>query len=252
MFVVFFFFKFWKPFSLNSNSNAKHLFVARSALFCGRLAQNSPARGSDGLMAKTGRRAGRGTNAHRWASGAAHAVTKRGALGGWAAWVNNPGIHSFSRVQKPLLRLSCFVSSAAERTTSRRRYEELTPDLDLGPLQGNSARESPGRGPAWGQHGSHPQQCESVITQSPIIKPGYFPCQVNDPTPRIRWRVAEWGLQGSVRQYATEVLCSSYGAGPSLSPGVFRTTRGHVIPSGNKSCCTCCSDLWAIWTQFEQ
>lgn len=104
------------------------------------------------------------------------------------------------------------------------------PDPDLGPLQGNSARESPGRGPAWGRDGSRPQQCESVIAQSPIIKPGYFPCRVNDPTPHIHWRVAECGLQGSVRQCATEVLCSSYGAGPSLSPGVFRTTRGHVIP----------------------
>lgn len=48
------FFKFWKPFSLNSNSNANHSFVARSVPFCGRLTQNSPARGSDGLTAKTG------------------------------------------------------------------------------------------------------------------------------------------------------------------------------------------------------
>lgn len=39
--------------------------------------------------------------------------------------------------------------------------------------------------------------------------------------------VGAW--QNVVQQYAAEVLCSSYGAGPSLSPGVFRTTRGRVL-----------------------
>lgn len=47
--------KFWKPFSLNSTNNEKHLFVARSVWFYGRLAWNLLARGSAELMVKMGR-----------------------------------------------------------------------------------------------------------------------------------------------------------------------------------------------------
>lgn len=57
VFVVFFYLspKFCKLFSLNSNNNEKHLFVARSELLHWMLAWNSLSWGSDELGAQMGR-----------------------------------------------------------------------------------------------------------------------------------------------------------------------------------------------------
>lgn len=150
VFVVFFYLspKFCKLFSLNSNSNEKHLFVARSELLHWMPAWNSLSWGSDELRAQMGRwvQGGSRVDTHWQAN---RAGMKCAVWGGSATHANNPSYSVFS-CTKATLETFMLQQLCHRVSTPRRWYEELKPDLDLGLLQGNSARGSPGHGAAWG------------------------------------------------------------------------------------------------------
>lgn len=128
---------------------------------------------------------GQMSSGHRWGGGcrvgtpweANRAVMNCAVWGGSTTHANYPSIQ-FSHVQKQLLRLSCSSSSATGVTTSRRWYEELKPDLDLGLLQGNSACESPCCGGAGTALPTVLQICHH--SESLTIKAECPPCQGNN------------------------------------------------------------------------
>ena len=96
--------------------------------------------------------------------------------------------------------------------------------------RGFQPRESPGHGAAWGRDCSFPQQCKSLITQSLLIKPEYFPSLLHIYVGAWQNLVlrAQSGGQPRSSDRELDVLCSSGAEGPSLSPGAFRTTLRHV------------------------